>query len=319
MQKDIFKITDTLPTENLKRIRIYTGTDENLLAFSKKDKLAYYVYKELTRRDYILYFHEHGISKFYQRKYFKEIWQRKDLVQYNDLFYTLESPNAFKTNDFSEKKLLVIFSCCPPTVEHYSHLFYKRVFFKYFEDIARSLVKNVYIMRIMDINGSHGSHYINTYHYPTMEFDIQGAIKQEIEKLNIHHKNVVLYGASKGGTGALLHSTALDLKSLAVDPILNLGEYNRTDYHFLKDLRVVDVTQQINSQLSKCAEFKKYIICSPRCKFNYKYIMQINHLLVKKIEILDNNVDHHAILSKNCVPEQLMILNYLLSNLDFFA
>ncbi|MEX5913733.1 accessory Sec system protein Asp2 [Staphylococcus ureilyticus] len=89
--------------------------------------------------------------------------------------------------------------------------------------MERSLVKNVYTMRIMDLNVSHGSHYISTSNFPDYEKNIQLSILNLIEKLNIKKENVVLYGGSKGGTGALYHGAALDLKTLAVDPIVNIG------------------------------------------------------------------------------------------------
>ena len=34
----------------------------------------------------------------------------------------------------------------------------------------------------------------------------------------------MFYGVSRGGAGALLHGSFMDIKTLAVDPIVNIGE-----------------------------------------------------------------------------------------------
>src|SRR5699024_4504068 len=152
------------------------------------------------KNDYILYFHEGTISKFYKRKFVNELFQRKDLKKYNDLFYTLDKPIGRKLNNKAPKKLLIIFTCMPNLNEYDSSLMPKRMFHKFFDGIERSLVKNVYTMRIMDLNVSHGSQYISTSNYPEYEKDIQNSILSVKEQLGIEDENIVLYGGSKGGT-----------------------------------------------------------------------------------------------------------------------
>ncbi|MFD0961848.1 accessory Sec system protein Asp2 [Paenibacillus chungangensis] len=183
--------------------------------------------------------------------------------------------------------------------------------------MERSLVKNVYTMRIMDLNCSHGSHYINTINYKNYEKDIQNAITKVISKLEIDKENVVLYGVSKGGTGSIYHGSALDLKVVAVDPILHLGHYNsKNDYHFLKDLRKEDLTDSINKSLNNCADNEKYIICSRNVKFNYEQVLKLNKDKIKVIDMVDKMVNSHPEVSRNSVPEQLMFLNMLFSKLN---
>lgn len=311
----IYEITDSLPEKNEKKILVYTGS-YNLITLARKNETAYKLYKQLISRDYILYFHDKGVSRFYQRKYVNELWQRKDLIKYNELYYTITPPIDRKINKNSEKKLLVIFPCMPDDDNYDNCLIPKRMFVNFFAGIEKYLVKNVYVMRIMDLNGSHGSHFINTVQYASMERDIQEAINYEKNKLNIDDNNVVLYGASKGGTGALLHGSALDYKVLAVDPIINLSNYNKTDYHFLKDLRTVDLTEKIGAELKKCYRFEKYLICSPQVKFNYSYAKELGtHSLVRMVVLNDEHIKKHADVSKNSVPEQLLILNQLLSGI----
>ncbi|UQW81257.1 accessory Sec system protein Asp2 [Staphylococcus edaphicus] len=236
---------------NTKIVEVVLNTSENIIELARKNTDIYNLYKILLLNDYILYYHNDGTSKLYKRSYIKELWKRKDLHQYNNNFYTLDAPKDKKLNSADENiKLLVIFTCMPPMDVYDNYLMTNRMFPKFFDGIERSIVKNVYIMRIMDLNCSHGSHYINTVNNPNFENDIIGSIKSVQSKLNIKNDDVVLYGASKGGTGSLYYASKLDYKCLAVDPIISLEEYNLKDEHFLKDLRKEDITEDINNYLS---------------------------------------------------------------------
>ncbi|WP_213064225.1 accessory Sec system protein Asp2 [Acinetobacter sp. LoGeW2-3] len=266
------------------------------------------------KNDYIHYFHENGISRFYKRENAIELFKRKDLIYSNGIIYTLETPQGRKINNHVPKRLLVLFTCMPNKENFDNHIISNRMFPKFFDGIQKSLVKNVYIMRIMDINCSHGSHYTNTINYSNFEKNIQKEIDNVVEKLTINKRDVVLYGASKGGTGALLHGSALDYKTLAVDPILHLGEYNaKNDLHFLKDLRKEDVVEQINKQLKVCGNSIKYIICSENVVFNYNQVMRLNNK-VNIINLKDDMITAHPEVSRNSVPEQLMYINMLFTN-----
>lgn len=219
----IYKLNEEIIFNDEKRILIDTESKLNYIEMARKSTEIHEKYKDLLKNDYILYFHQGTISKFYKRAYVEELFQRKDLIKSNDIFYTLDKPIDRKVNNEVPKKLLVIFTCMPNSSDYDSSLMPKRMFPKFFNGIERSLVKNVYTMRIMDLNVSHGSHYISTSNFPDYEKNIQLSILNLIEKLNIKKENVVLYGGSKGGTGALYHGAALDLKTLAVDPIVNIG------------------------------------------------------------------------------------------------
>ncbi|KIX90648.1 hypothetical protein TP70_06860 [Staphylococcus microti] len=301
-----------------KQIEVVIGSDTNLIQLARKNDKAYQLYKNLLKNDYILYFHKDGISKLYKRRFVNELWQRKDLNQVGDIFYTLDHPKDRKDNtSISDKKLIVIFSCMPGSDTYDSHLIGDRMFKKLFDSIERSLVKNVYTMRIMDLNLSHGSHFINSVNYQSMSQDISDAIIEVKEKLNLHDNDIVLYGVSKGGTGALYYGAKLDLKCLAVDPIINLGEYNRKDVHFLRDLRQVDVSDDINAFLSQGSHYEKYVIGSENVPFNYEHICKIIGANVVKINKKDSHIQTHPDVSPNTIPEQLMLLNKMLLDMKF--
>lgn len=301
-----------------KQIEVVTGSETNLIKLARKGGYAYRLYKMLLKNDYILYFHTNGYSKLHKRKYVNELWKRKDLNRVGDIYYTLDAPKDRKDNpSVDDKKLLVIFPCMPAAEHYNANLIPERMFPKFFNGIERSLIKNVYTMRIMDLNLSHGSHFINSINNPTMEQDICDAIVEVKEKLGLQDKDIVLYGVSKGGTGALYYGAKLDLKCLAVDPIISLGEYNQTDMHFLKDFRKVDISDDINTYLSQGSHFEKYIIGSENVPFNYEYIGKIHGANVIKMNKKDAHIKTHPDVSPNTIPEQLMLLNKMLLDMKF--
>lgn len=300
-----------------KIVEVVLDSDENIIKLSRKSKNAYNLYKDLLKKDYIFYYHNNGISKLYKRKNINDLWRRKDLYQEGDHFYTLNTPNDRKENkNINEKKLLVIFNCMPGSEHYDSYNISNRLFPNFFNGIERNLIKNVYTLRPMDLNCSHGSHYVNTINNNTMEKDIINMIYKVKSELEIEDKNIVLYGVSKGGTGSLYYGSKLDLKCLAVDPIISLEEYNKNDTHFLKDMRKVNLVSDINNNLYKKSNCEKHIIGSENVPFNYSKIKEIEGSNVIKYNKLDNHIQTHPDVSKNTVPEQLMILNILLGGLN---
>lgn len=306
-------IIDYNPDYSKDKIIVKTFQEDNLLELAQKFKNTNAMYTDLLMNDFILYFHEKGQSFFCKRPLFEHLWKRKDLIKEGSLFYTIDKQPKNKITALQRKKLLVIFSCMP-TIERYnSYTSTDRCFVPFFSSIDRSLVKDVLIMRIMDLNLSHGSHYVSTPNYPEMEDDVQNAIQTVASKYQINKTDIVLYGVSKGGTGALYHGAIADYKVLSVDPIVSVLEYNNNgNKHFLKGLRRVDLTDDINGNLEYCSQVK-FIISNENVKFNYGKLTELKTSKVKIISIQDNSIKYHDEVSKNTIPEQLSILNGLLS------
>lgn len=310
----IYELTDVLPSNEPKKILVHTG-ENNLITLARTNETAYKMYKELLRRDYVLYFFDQGISKFQKRKYVNDLWVKQDLEQHNGVYYTVSHPSKNQCNKLKSNRLLVIFSAMPNLSKNDHYKIRERMFPQSLADIDKNIVKNVHIMRIMDLNVSHGSHYVKTTNYPEMENDIQLAIQKVAKELNVSDEDIVLYGVSKGGTGAMLHGSALDYKTISVDPIINLSYFNEGDHHFLKDFREVDLSERLNDNL-QVNKRKKYIICSPTIAFNYENIKKISqHDAVKTIELLDDNIKTESEISTNSIPLQLMVINNLFANI----
>jgi len=313
----VFNLNDDIKYENQERILVKTGSDKNLLQLARKDSGLKIKYKELLANDYILYFHDKEISRFCKREHVNKLFDGLNLEQYKNIFYRLSMPQGRKVNNKVEKKLIVIFAKMPGANQYDSPKIPHRMLPPFFDDLERSLVKNVYTMRIMDLNVSHGSHYINTVNYPDYEQEIQESIENVRNYLDIDKKNVVFYGVSRGGAGAIVHGTSMDYKTLAVDPILNIGDkLEANDRRLLKGLRKEDLVPMVNENLSESNKFQKVIICSENVKLYYEQSMRIDKDKAKVINMKDDKITSHPEVSPNTVPEQLMILNNLLSGVS---
>nr|ATZ72046.1 hypothetical protein [Mammaliicoccus lentus] len=314
---EIFNLNEKIKFEDQERIFINTNSEKNLLELSRKNEELKEKYKELLKNDYILYLHKDMISKFCKREKVNKLFTKEhNFQQHKDVFYRLKAPQGRKVNDKVAKKLLVIFAKMPGAEQYDSAKIPHRMLPPFFEDIERSLSKNVYIMRIMDLNVSHGSHYINTINYPSYENDLQDAIKSVTEELEIDKKNVVFYGVSRGGAGAIYHGTALDYKTLAVDPIINIGgKLYANDRRILKDLRKEDLVPDINKNVTKSNNFKKVVICSENVEIYYEQALRIDSKKIRVLNMPDDKITSHPQVSPNTVPEQLMVLNNLLTDI----
>ena len=86
--KEIYALHEPIDFMNQKRIQIDTGSSSNFIQLARQDRKLHEMYKEILANDYILYFHQNTISKFYKRSDVQELFQRKDLIRHKDIFYT---------------------------------------------------------------------------------------------------------------------------------------------------------------------------------------------------------------------------------------
>ena len=107
----------------------------------------------------------------------------------------------------------------------------------------------------------------------------------------------------------------MDYKTLAVDPILNIGgKLYGNDRRLLKGLRKEDLVPDINNNVAKSNLFDKIIICSENVSNYYEQVLRIDSDSIRVLNMPDDMITSHPQVSPNTVPEQLMILNMLLTN-----
>ena len=229
------KLDFKLPAQTLYIDRSKVGDlkerEHNLIGFSRREKIVAELIVQLASEGFFLVSSSLGNSRFEKftiAKKFQSNLKVENLQIYNNLYYTLDKP-IFK---FTKNRLIVIFSSVADLA--FNADIAKRNFFVNFATIGKYIPQNTYILRIGDIGGIIGNFYMNTVFSNTIEDNIQGLLKFILESHNINIDDVVLYGGSKGGTGALYHGILGGYKSIAVDPIVSdeYHEQSSGDSHF---------------------------------------------------------------------------------------
>lgn len=309
-----FNSDSKLVKENREIIKLdHDFNNEHLLSGAGKYPRLVELLNYLAGKDYILY---HGTKKtawFIKRS----LYDTRSLKRYKNVFYQLDLPENKRISQKSNK-LLVFFLSLPPVEGLISNNPQDRAFTKMFVDIQRSLVKDTFVLRIADLNLVRGSFYVNSVNFPDYEQQIQCLIRDVMNDHKIDIDNVVTYGVSRGGVGALIHGTLLNSKIVAVDPIINDEYYFKTkqDVHYVGKNRAIDLTQKFEHYLVN-SKSTGVILSNHYVKNNWKYIKKIN--LLDKMALIDINdamVTEHPVLSRNTVPEQLMYLNQALLDVE---
>lgn len=307
---------------------IETGIEDNIheLSVRKHDKAFQFEYKTLLAKDFVFYKHEGGISKFIKRKKYLPIElennQQKqesgNLRKYGDVFFYFEYLGNRKT-DKDEKRLLVIFSGMPADDYASDDSLITRGGFPLFKNIKRSLVKDTYILRFVDANLASGSFYLNTSNYPDFEEKIQKIIKIFANSYNIPSKNIVMFGASKGGLASLYHGLLGGYASVNSDPIINDNIYNKNgiDIHFQESFRQMNLIPIINNLLAQSdPNTKKFIIGNSYVEYTFKQYSELN--MVNNGVVFYNTNDsvdnEHPVILRSAIPQVLAMINFLLDD-----
>ncbi len=299
---------------NYDRIIVDLKNSKNIIALSIENEIVYNLYKNLLSNDFMFYYHQGTKSYFIKRQLVGRIWKRQDLTSFGELFYTVEEPPQKRKNLVAPLRLVVVFSGIGDGDDYFNPNIGIRCFIKNYPTIQNVVLKNTMVMRIMDLNLSHGSHYINTDNYPQFEDDVQGAIKAVIERYDISKEDIVLYGANKGGTGALYHSILGDYKSLSVEPIISTLELKNLlrDSFFLKDLRKDSILDDLLILDKQEFQYEKMIIGSPVIPFNYDMYAQLKNENLNVIDVFDDAITQEGNVYRETIAEQTAIINNLL-------
>ncbi|GFH43085.1 hypothetical protein Hs30E_16360 [Lactococcus hodotermopsidis] len=294
----------------------FNGKNIHEIAYERLDEEICLLYKHLLANSYVFHKQEKTTSILSKRWVYTPVELDKEnatsVKKRGNLLYFTEYLGSKKTAA-KDKKLLVIFSSNPSEQEKYNESMLIRSGFPTFPDIKRSLTKDTYIIRIVDFNLSSGSFYLNTANFVSFEQNIQELIKTFADYHSVPNNNIVLFGASKGATGALIHSLIGGYKLVAVDPIIDDRIYPN-DGHLQKSFRKLDLTPRVNSLLSQANHVKRYIVNNHHVNYTYKQYAKLN----KKENLIfydtaDEVDNRHPVILKSAIPEVLAMLNVLLN------
>lgn len=205
---------------------------------------------DITNRGFYLYMVKDQLkSCFVQHKAVSKLWSKVRSGEFSisdsGVIYTYEPPALADV----PPNLLVIFSSMTESI---FSPFLMRYFAQNFSSIKKYVPENTAILRIADIGGVTGAFYLNTNYLDRNEENIQSLISEIARRISA--TKVVLYGGSKGGTGAFYHSLAGGYSSVCVEPIIS------DDYYFRlrNDLHLIDGI----FPFSKQEKFSELLECS---------------------------------------------------------
>nr|WP_101054359.1 XcbB/CpsF family capsular polysaccharide biosynthesis protein [Neisseria meningitidis] len=291
----------------------------NFIAVARKNIVAKKFIADLANQGFFLIHHTNGIS-IYKRlinhlAFIKNFTQENILVR-EETFYTLEEPTFISESP----KLLVVFSSIADFPFNAS--ISRRMFFTNYSSVSKYIPKDTYILRIADMGGVLGSFYLNSNFDPKFESKVQNLIHYiQVEK-NISPKNTVLYGTSKGATGALYHGIQLGLKTLAVDPIVSDDFYLKelNDLHFVQDVFPSSKNKKFFELMTDySSENLEHIhIVTSRNSEQYQYIVKIlqQQSSIKQFVFNNPHIKGHTDIGDKTLNFASSMLNILLYNLS---
>jgi len=207
---------------------------DSLISISRRDPAAKKLISHLAMNGFYLYRITDEGSRFVRDHAIGTLWHRikEGDFSLNDdgLVYSFTPPLV--KSEFM--RILVVFSSMSTSI-------YNPSMMRYFEQNLRSAQKhvpaNTAILRIADIGGIVGAFYLNTFRNPDNTTRIRRLISDVAISNNVSLNDIVLYGASKGGTGAFYHGVTGGFKCVAVDPVLSDDYYisKYQDSHFTTD------------------------------------------------------------------------------------
>ncbi|MGO4383536.1 XcbB/CpsF family capsular polysaccharide biosynthesis protein [Specibacter sp. RAF43] len=205
----------------------FSKLNANLIRIAVIDESVRQVLTRLSVAGYYVYKSSDDESRLVRHDYIPKLWNNvrdgEFRVSNEGIIYKLEAPNS----GLKPKRLLIVMSAMHENIYTASLM---RHFMQNFQSVHKYLPKDTLILRIADIGGVVGAFYLNTQFLPNNIQNIQRLIESIGHQYSIGRDSRVIYGVSKGGTGALYHSIIGGYRCVAVDPIVS-DEHYVVKYH----------------------------------------------------------------------------------------
>lgn len=293
------------------------GTPEHdLMKIALRDSNARELLTNLTNLGFSLYYNSDNESRFIRYDRIVHHWPAvKDgtfTTSEDGVVHILEEP---KTGQYD--RLVVVFSPINSTPR------LARYFRPSFATLKKYLPPNTGILRIADVGGVKGAFYLDTTFLSDNSARIQRFIRSVLTETGVSDNNVVLYGASKGGTGALYHGLRGGWKFVATDPVLSDEWYEREkdDYHFTGTGIFPRPKQEVFADLISRSRLRlnrrgpaSVIVTSSRSP-QFAYTSQLIRPIRRRISVLDSGnpeIHEHPDVAPKTIYLQVMALNALL-------
>lgn len=313
---DLVQANDGLP----RYFRIDTTgakkSTDDLMKIALTDATAKALLIKLTLLGYPLYCNTENESRFIRSDRIRHHWPAIKEGTYSvtdeDVVYTFEKPASERID-----KIIVIFSPINSTPR------LSRYFWPSFSKLMKFVPPNTAILRIADVGGVKGAFYMDTTAQPRNGDAVHNLVAGIISEHSLENSDVVLFGASKGGTGAAYHGLRGGWKFVATDPILSdeWYEQNDRDYHFTtggifprsKQEVFADLIPRASRQLST-ADARSVVITSDRSP-QYSCVVETFRPLSDRLTILSSTnpeINKHPDVAPKTIYAQVMSINSLL-------
>lgn len=259
-------------------------TVTNLVKLARTNDSDRRLITTLANNGFYTYMTKDNATRFVSDKSLGKLWKSlvtKEFIRHpNGVVYSYSPALGQPT---APKRLLVVFSSISGNINTPSLM---RYFEQNFKSIQKFIPSDTAVLRIADLGGVVGAFYLNTTHLPNNASNVQQVIEDVRREHGIGHGSVVLYGASKGGTGALFHAVQGHYRCVAVDPIVDDQHYieHYNDAHFTgnqvfpepKKLVFERMMREIASLPARSAPepVRWSVICSGNSP-QYKYISRL--------------------------------------------
>lgn len=282
----------------------------NLIAASRKNKTYKSLLSALANKGYYLYRYGQKTSRFVHHKEVRKVWTGYEvgelLADRNGIHFFIEKPEIKPG-----RKLVVALSSVSgrPTQSSLD-----RYFEVNFSSLKKYLSPSAAVLRIADLGSVVGAFYLNTKFLSENELQIQGLIERVRTDMGLSREDVVLYGVSKGATGALYHATQMGYSAVCVDPILSDSYYweKYDDLHFTKET-FPKTKEEIFSSLPAPGLGTIAIITSeksPQYETNRRYV--VDRPTIGLINSVHPDINDHPAVSGKTMSATVMLLNMAL-------
>lgn len=208
--------------------RGYSGPGANLIRIGARNSHFRPLIESFATNGWFVYKSDGAMSTLVRAAAIPDLWHRIKNGEYSvDSRGTVYSINDENVVDKAISLVVVFSSMSLP----FDAPGLSRYFEQNFSSINRHLGAGVVILRIADIDGVVGGFYSPTSFAPDRISRVQALIREVVNQYAISSGRVLLYGGSKGGSGALLHAlrSSDGWRCVAVDPVVD-DEYYETRY-----------------------------------------------------------------------------------------
>ncbi|MDR2977330.1 MAG: XcbB/CpsF family capsular polysaccharide biosynthesis protein [Streptococcaceae bacterium] len=219
-----------------------------------------------------------------------------DADNFEGVYYNLEKP--IMVDQDLKNKLLVWFSPFPDRFDAAAEMRMFCAEHQRWPDLSRRVANNTFILRLADSNLISGSFFQNTQTFPDYEEKIQQLIRKMAAENAVGSDNVVIYGDSRGGTGAFVHALLGGYQAVMLDPLMDRRTLDDglIDSAIVQDFIPENFVARINGLLlnSTLSPDKIKVLSSDSLLGNYPFLVQLD---VRKFTLL--NLDYKMFVDYN--------------------